>query len=43
MGGTAAGGPITTSTDDSAMGPDLDLEDFGILGTREVGEGLTTS
>jgi hypothetical protein len=24
------------------MGPDLDLQDFGILGAREVGEGLTT-
>ena len=29
-------------TDNSAMGPDLDLQDFGILGAREVGEGLTT-
>jgi hypothetical protein len=42
MNTTAAGGPITTPTDDSAMGPDFDLEDFGILGTRKVGEGLTT-
>ena len=30
------------STDDPAMGSDLDLQDFGILGAREVGERLTT-
>jgi hypothetical protein len=42
MSTTAAGGPITTPTDDAAMSADLDLQDLGILGAWEVGEGSTT-
>ena len=37
-----ASGSVTTSVNDSAMGPDLDLQDGGILGAGEVGERLTT-
>src|SRR5271157_21798 len=42
MSGTRAGGSITAAANDSAMGPDIDLQDGGILGAREIGERLTT-
>src|SRR5437660_727191 len=42
MGGTGACRPRAAATDDSAMGPDLDLQDDRILGAREVGEGRAT-
>ncbi len=42
MSGARAGGSITAAANDSAIGPDFDLQDVGILGAREVGEWLTT-
>jgi hypothetical protein len=42
MSGTRAGGSITTAANDSAMGPDIDLQDGGILSAWEIGERLTT-
>jgi hypothetical protein len=42
MSGARAGRSITAAANDSAIGPDFDLQDDGILGAREVGERLTT-
>src|SRR5277367_190800 len=42
MSGTRTGGSITAAANDSAMSPDIDLQYDGILGAREIGEGLTT-
>ena len=41
MGGTGTSGPIAAAANDAAMGPDVDLQDDGILGAGEVVEGLT--
>jgi hypothetical protein len=41
MNGTGTTGPIAAAANDAAMGPDVDLQDEGILGAGEVGERLT--
>ena len=42
MGAARARGAVTATANDSAMGPDIDLQDGGILGAWEIGERLTT-
>ena len=42
MSTTRASRSITATANDSAMGPDIDLQDCGILGAWEIGERLTT-
>jgi len=39
MNATVAGGPVTVATHEAAMGLDLDLQDGGILGAADRGEG----
>jgi hypothetical protein len=42
MSRARAGGSITAAANNPAIGPDFDLQNYGILGAREVGERLTT-
>jgi hypothetical protein len=42
MHATSAGRSVTAAVDQPAMGLDLDFEDGGVVGAREVGERLAT-